>query len=32
MMTTGQQQKLEQILDGKNLPLDLKSEILDHMT
>lgn len=32
MMTTGQQQKLEQILEGKNLPLDLKSEILDHMT
>ncbi len=31
MMTTGQQQKLEQILKGKNLPLDLKSEILDHM-
>ncbi len=27
MMTTGQQQKLEQILEGKNLPLDLKSEI-----
>ncbi len=32
MMTTGQQQKLEQMLEGKNLPLDLKSEILDHMT
>ncbi len=31
MITTGQQQKLEQILEGKNLPLDLKSEILDHM-